>query len=103
MPYWNDKKTKKLIDTIPQLRQDNYDDLKHILLLHSKHLQRCEKIVQEEHDLRFERDLQWESQSMYNLYMDLVFDNEVCLKNRSLFRYKKLTPKDLRGQEVNLI
>ena len=95
MPYWTDATPQKIVDTIPQLRQDDYDSLKHILLLHSKYLKKCERIAQEKHDLSFDRDLRWESESMYNLYMDLVFDNEVCLKNRSLFRYKKLSISDV--------
>ena len=98
MPYWNDGTPQKIIDTIPQLRQDDYDALRHILLLHSKHLQKCERITEEEYHLSFSRELLREKESMYNLYMDLVYDNGVCLKNRSLFRYQKLSVADMRKE-----
>ena len=101
MPYWNDGTPQKIIDTIPQLRQDDYDALRHLLLLHSKHLQKCERIAEEKNILSFSRELLRENESMYDLYMNLVYDNGVCLKNRSLFRYQKLSVADIRKEISN--
>ena len=91
MPYWTDGTPKKIIDVVPQLRQGDYDALRHILSLHSKHLQKCERIAEEEHHLSFGRELLRDNESMYDLYMDLVFDNGVCLKNKSVFSYPRLS------------
>lgn len=95
MPNWTDGMPQKIIDAIPQICQNDYDKLKHILFLHSKHQYKCEKIVKEEKDIYFKRILQWEDPSLHKLYTNLVLDNEVHIKSRSLFRYKKDTISDM--------
>ena len=94
MPYWNDGTPQKLINTIPQLSQDDYPALKRILLLHSQHQQRCEE-MRDKREMSFDYVLRWDGAEIYNLYMDLTYSNEVLLKNRSLFRYKQPSVKEI--------
>ena len=98
MSYWNDGTPQKLIDTIPQLSQDDYPALRRILLLHSQHQQRCEEMMRDGKGMSFEDVLRWDSQDIYNLYIDLTYDNQVLLKNRSLFRYRKASIKELSNK-----
>jgi len=98
MSYWNDGTPQKLIDTISQLSQDDYPALRRILLLHSQHQQRCEEMMRDGKGMSFEDVLRWDSQDIYNLYMDLTYDNQVLLKNRSLFRYRKASIKELSNE-----
>ena len=77
---------------------DDYPALRRILLLHSQHQQRCEEMMRDGKGLSFEDVLRWDSQDIYNLYMDLTYDNKVLLKNRSLFRYRKASIKELSNE-----
>lgn len=48
--------------------------------------------------MSFEDVLRWDSQDIYNLYIDLTYDDQVLLKNRSLFRYRKASIKELSNK-----
>ena len=50
--------------------------------------------------MSFDYVLRWDGAEIYNLYMDLTYNNQVLLKNRSLFRYKQPSVKEI-AQEMN--